>query len=61
MKTLKAMQKKIAQYGFDDRFQRMWEYYFCYCEAGFVTRTLGDVQLVLTRAGNQNLNEGIPL
>ena len=21
--------------GFDDKFYRLWEYYFCYCEAGF--------------------------
>jgi len=25
----------IAALGFDQRFQRLWEYYLCYCEAGF--------------------------
>jgi len=25
----------IAALGFDDRFRRLWEYYLCYCEAGF--------------------------
>jgi cyclopropane-fatty-acyl-phospholipid synthase len=25
----------IAQLGFDERFRRLWEYYLCYCEAGF--------------------------
>jgi cyclopropane-fatty-acyl-phospholipid synthase len=26
---------EIKRLGFDDRFRRMWEYYLCYCEAGF--------------------------
>ena len=26
----------IAALGFDDAFRRLWEYYLCYCEAGFV-------------------------
>lgn len=25
----------IAPLGFDERFRRLWEYYLCYCEAGF--------------------------
>jgi cyclopropane-fatty-acyl-phospholipid synthase len=25
----------IAALGFDERFKRLWEYYLCYCEAGF--------------------------
>jgi cyclopropane-fatty-acyl-phospholipid synthase len=31
---------EIAQQGFDDRFRRLWEYYFCYCEAGFLEGTV---------------------
>jgi cyclopropane-fatty-acyl-phospholipid synthase len=26
----------IAALGFDERFRRMWQFYLCYCEAGFV-------------------------
>ena len=26
---------EIKGLGFDDRFKRMWDYYLCYCEAGF--------------------------
>jgi len=26
---------KIAELGFDGRFRRLWDYYLCYCEAGF--------------------------
>jgi cyclopropane-fatty-acyl-phospholipid synthase len=25
----------VAALGFDERFRRLWEYYLCYCEAGF--------------------------
>ena len=30
----------IAALGFDDRFRRLWEYYLCYCEAGFAEGTI---------------------
>ena len=35
--------------GFPDAFVRMWEYYLCYCEAGFEERYLGDVQIRLIK------------
>ena len=28
---------QIEKLGFDDRFRRTWDYYLCYCEAGFRT------------------------
>ena len=31
----KAQWANIAPLGFDQRFHRLWEYYLCYCEAGF--------------------------
>ena len=31
----KANWSAIAPLGFDQRFHRLWEYYLCYCEAGF--------------------------
>jgi len=31
---------EIKPMGFDERFQRMWEYYLAYCEAGFKTGTI---------------------
>jgi cyclopropane-fatty-acyl-phospholipid synthase len=31
----------------------LWEYYFCYCEGGFMERDIGTVQMVLTRPGNR--------
>ncbi|KAK5658221.1 hypothetical protein OQA88_2196 [Cercophora sp. LCS_1] len=42
-------------------FRRKWEYYFTYCEAGFVTKTLGDVIITVGREGALELMEGIPL
>jgi cyclopropane-fatty-acyl-phospholipid synthase len=46
-----AQAGELARLGFDPRFQATWEYYFAYCEAGFASRYLNDLQLVLTRAG----------
>lgn len=48
----------VRALGFDDAFMRRWEYYLAYCEAGFLTRQLNDLQLVLTRAGNPSLPAG---
>lgn len=54
-RALLARSAEVRAMGFDDRFLRTWEYYFSYCEAGFATRTLGDLQLVLTRPNNKRL------
>ena len=40
---------EVRALGYPDTFIRMWEYYLCYCEAGFVERALGDVHMVMTR------------
>ncbi|KAI5861602.1 cyclopropane-fatty-acyl-phospholipid synthase [Durotheca rogersii] len=44
-----------------DVFKRKWVYYFSYCEAGFVTKTLGDVIITVGREGAMELMEGIPI
>ncbi len=41
--------KNIEQYGYDERFKRLWRYYFSYCEGGFRERTISVVQLTATR------------
>lgn len=43
--------------GFDERFQRIWNYYLASCEAEFQTRWLTVYQIVLTRPNNQTLIE----
>jgi len=44
--------KKIEQKGYDERFKRLWSYYFSYCEGGFRERTISVVQLTATRPGH---------
>ncbi|KAM3249371.1 hypothetical protein P3L10_011140 [Capsicum annuum] len=51
-KNFSKNQSQIRSLGFDDKFIRTWEYYFDYCAAGFKTRTMGDYQIVFSRAGN---------
>ncbi|MFC1814874.1 class I SAM-dependent methyltransferase [Thermodesulfobacteriota bacterium] len=41
--------EKVRALGFNDAFIRMWEFYLCYCEAGFAERYLGDVQILFTK------------
>ena len=42
-------------------FKRKWEYYFSYCEAGFATKTLGDVIITVGREGAVQMMEDVPL
>jgi cyclopropane-fatty-acyl-phospholipid synthase len=42
---------EVRRLGYPDTFIRMWEFYLCYCEAGFAERALGDVHMVMTREG----------
>ncbi|HIF9538662.1 class I SAM-dependent methyltransferase [Photobacterium damselae] len=39
----------ITLRGYDERFVRMWRYYFCYCEGGFLEKTISAIQLVAER------------
>jgi cyclopropane-fatty-acyl-phospholipid synthase len=45
----------VRALGYDARFERVWDFYLAFCEAGFRTRALRDVQLTLTRAFNEGL------
>ncbi len=40
---------EIRPLGFDERFRRMWEYYLCYCEGGFLSGTIDVGHYVLRR------------
>lgn len=35
--------------GYDERFVRMWRYYLCYCEGGFLERSIGTCHLLLAK------------
>lgn len=39
----------VRAQGFDERFIRMWDFYFAYCEGAFRARHVGDVQVLLTK------------
>jgi cyclopropane-fatty-acyl-phospholipid synthase len=40
---------RVRELGYPESFNRLWEYYLCYCEGGFAERQLGDVQMLLTK------------
>lgn len=40
---------EVREQGYPERFIRMWEYYLCYCEAAFMERAVGVVQLLAAR------------
>lgn len=46
---------RVRDLGFTDEFIRTWEFYLGFCEAGFRTRALGDLQMVISRAYNDAL------
>jgi cyclopropane-fatty-acyl-phospholipid synthase len=48
-KRFLARRDEVAALGYDERFQRMWELYLAYCEAGFSERRIRDVQLLLAK------------
>ncbi|MDX9670984.1 MULTISPECIES: cyclopropane-fatty-acyl-phospholipid synthase family protein [unclassified Pseudomonas] len=39
----------LSELGYDDYFLRLWEFYLCYCEGGFLERTIGTAQLLLAK------------
>lgn len=39
----------IKNLGFGNAFQRMWEFYLCYCEGGFREKVISDIHLHLTK------------
>lgn len=40
---------KVRELGYDERFIRMWRYYFCYCEGGFLARSISTVHMTFER------------
>lgn len=50
-KRFMARLDEVRALGYPERFIRMWEFYLCYCEGGFLERSIGNAQLLLTRPG----------
>jgi cyclopropane-fatty-acyl-phospholipid synthase len=42
---------EVRRQGFDTRFERMWEFYLCYCEGAFRERVIGTVQMTFAKPG----------
>ncbi|QNH00378.1 SAM-dependent methyltransferase [Pseudomonas sediminis] len=53
--NLGQARQRLEQLGYDDYFYRLWEFYLCYCEGGFLERTIGTAQLVLAKPGARPL------
>lgn len=47
--NFEARLEEVMQQGFDDAFVRLWRFYYCYCEAGFLTRRTDVYQAMVTR------------
>jgi cyclopropane-fatty-acyl-phospholipid synthase len=66
-KTLAAWRERFFQQleavrrlGFDERFQRMWDFYLAWCEGAFRERYINVAQLVLAKIGTQRPIVGDP-
>jgi cyclopropane-fatty-acyl-phospholipid synthase len=49
----RARLPEVRAMGFDERFIRKWDFYLASCEAAFLERYTGDVQLLLTKNFNR--------
>jgi len=46
----------VRDQGYPEEFIRMWEYYLCYCEGGFLQRTIQTGQYVFAKPNHVELN-----
>ncbi|MCE1117665.1 MULTISPECIES: SAM-dependent methyltransferase [Pseudomonas] len=44
--NLRLSRGALSEMGYDDTFQRLWEFYLCYCQGGFEERVIGVAQLL---------------
>ncbi len=49
--NFRANLAQVRALGFPETFVRLWEFYLCYCEAGFAEGQLGDAQVLFERSG----------
>ncbi|MEE2025194.1 MULTISPECIES: cyclopropane-fatty-acyl-phospholipid synthase family protein [Alkalimonas] len=45
--------EEVQKLGYDRDFIRLWHYYLCYCEGGFLERATSTVHLVLSKPANR--------
>ncbi|SJL83310.1 SAM-dependent methyltransferase [Vibrio palustris] len=49
-KRFEAQLPRVKTLGYDERFIRLWRFYFCYCEGGFKARSISVIHMTLTRS-----------
>jgi cyclopropane-fatty-acyl-phospholipid synthase len=54
-----ANEKGIAALGLSEAERRKWQFYFSYCEGGFLERTVGDAQLLLAKSMHPGRFDGV--
>lgn len=47
--NFRRARSELETLGYDDQFYRLWEFYLCYCEGGFLERSIGTAQLLLAK------------
>ena len=47
---------EVSALGYSEEFVRMWEFYLCYCEGGFLERVISDVHLVAEKPRIQSFS-----
>ncbi len=47
--NLRRNRHVLETHGYDETFFRLWEFYLCYCEGGFLERSIGTAQLLLAK------------
>ncbi len=52
-KAFNKNQNKIIKLGFDERFIKMWNFYFSYCEGGFAERAINDFHILMSKPLNR--------
>lgn len=48
--------ESVRQQGYSEDFIRLWEFYLCYCEGGFIERSISDVHLQFVKPKDREPN-----
>lgn len=57
LKRFRESYPKLQNQGYDETFKRLWEFYLCYCQGGFIERSISVVHLVATRPHHRERNQ----
>ena len=52
-KNLKENKERFLALGYPEHLYRLWEFYFGYCEGGFIERSIGVAQMIFTKPENK--------